>query len=303
MRALDFIFAARPLLVMPVWSVFLVALRYHHHLAGKNFQTGDFLNLAGLSLVFAGALYLNQVFDYESDLINEKLGFLQKNVISLKAMMSAYLVVTLTALVIGIFISVVTLAVYLQIFVAGYIYSAPPWRLKDRVVSSLLINGYAYGFLVALSIMPHINLHNAGLLGWDSPFYFFITIMSITCITTIPDIKGDRATGKRTVAVRLGSRGALGLAFLLMALSVYPAHRSGFLELVYLSVVSALLILVTLFVNSEKMILFTAKFPLLLVTLLAGYFYPLYFLFIVALLIFTRIYYKKRFNLTYPEMA
>jgi hypothetical protein len=36
---------------------------------------------------------------------------------------------------------------------------------------------------------------------------------------------------------------------------------------------------------------------------LAGYFFPVYFLFIVALLIATRIYYRKRFDVIYPRLA
>jgi len=35
MKQLDYIFAARPMLLLPVWSIFLVALHYHHELAQK----------------------------------------------------------------------------------------------------------------------------------------------------------------------------------------------------------------------------------------------------------------------------
>jgi hypothetical protein len=44
-----------------------------------------------------------------------------------------------------------------------------------------------------------------------------------------------------------------------------------------------------------------AKLPLLLLTLLAGFFYPGYFLFVVALLFGTRIYYRRRFHIAYPR--
>jgi len=303
MKLLDYIFASRPFLILPVWSIFLVSLHYHHRLAGKSFHVTDLLNLTCLSLLFAGALYINQVFDYRTDLINKKVGFLQKNIISPKAMMFSYLLVTLIPLAVGGFLSLVTLGIYLQIFVAGYIYSAPPLRLKDRPFSGLLANGYTYGFLVTLAVMPTLNFHNAGLLGWDNPFYFFFTIISITCITTIPDIEGDRATGKKTIAIVVGRIGALTLALVFMLAAVYIAFTSAYDWLAYLAAVGAFLILPAIFVKSEKLVLLATKLPLLLLTLLAGFFYPLYLLFIVALLVLSRIYYKKRFNLIYPELA
>ncbi|MBN1211410.1 MAG: UbiA family prenyltransferase [candidate division Zixibacteria bacterium] len=303
MRFLDYIFAARPLLIMPVWSVFLVSLHYHHQLTGNSFQIVDLVNLVCLSLLFSGALFINQVYDYRTDLINKKVGFLQKNIITPKAMMLSYLTVSLVPIAAGGFLSTVILGLYLQIFLIGYIYSAPPLRLKDRTVTSLLANGYTYGFLVALTVFPGINFHNAGLLGWDNPFYFFFTIISITCVTTLPDIEGDRATGKKTVAVVIGRSGTLLLALIFMLAAVYTAFNSAYDWLAYLATVGAVLIFAALIVKSEKLILLTAKLPLLLVTLLAAFFYPLYLLFIVALLLLTRIYYKKRFNLIYPELA
>jgi 4-hydroxybenzoate polyprenyltransferase len=303
MRFLDYIFAARPLLIMPVWSVFLVSLHYHQQLAGDSFQIIDFINLVCLSLLFAGALLINQVFDYKTDLINKKVGFLQNNIVSMKTMMLLFLAVSLIPLIAGVFISFVTLCIYLQIFLAGYVYSAPPLRLKDRSFLSLFVNGYAYGFLVVLAVMPHLDMHNSGLLGWDNPFYFFFTIVSITCVTTIPDIAGDRATGKKTMAVVIGRAGTLLLALVCMLAALYLAFASRYNVLGYLAAVGTLLILANLFVKSEKLVLFAAKMPLLLLTLLAGYFYPYYLLFIVALLVLARIYYKKRFNLVYPELA
>ena len=46
-----------------------------------------------------------------------------------------------------------------------------------------------------------------------------------------------------------------------------------------------------------------AKMPLLALTLLAGYYYPVYLGFVVALLVGTRTYYHRRFGVIYPELA
>jgi len=37
-------------------------------------------------------------------------------------------------------------------------------------------------------------------------------------------------------------------------------------------------------------------------SLLAGYFYPIYLIFIVVLIVLTRLYYKKRFGMVYPKV-
>ncbi|MFZ5980889.1 MAG: UbiA family prenyltransferase [Candidatus Zixiibacteriota bacterium] len=303
MKIIDFIFSSRPLLIMPAWTVYLVCLHYHHQLSGDKFDGLDLAVLFCLSGVFAGAIYLNQVYDYESDLLNEKVGFLQKKIITPKEMMLAAVVLTITAAAVGGLIAWNTLMIVILVFVMGYIYSVPPLRLKDNPFFNLFINGFTYGFLVPLATMPDLSLHNAGLLGWDNPFYFLCTLVSVTALTTVPDMKGDERTGTRTIAVVLRRTGTLLVALVFMLAALLLAYRSGFELLAGLAAVATLLILAALFINTEKMILLAVKLPLLLVTLLAGYFYPLYLLFIVALILSLRIYYRKRFGIIYPKMT
>ena len=185
----------------------------------------------------------------------------------------------------------------------GYAYSAPPFRLKDRPFSSLVVNAYTFGFLVPLTVMPEFTLHNAGLLGWDNPIYFFLTVAAMYVLTTLPDREGDHTTGKRTVAVLIHPRLVMLLAFLLILLGAYVADRSQQNLLTLVALVSTLPVLAALCVRRQKLYLFAVKLPILLLTLVAGYFYPGYLLFVVVLIVFSRIYYKRRFNLVYPKLA
>jgi len=303
MKVLDYFFAARPLLLLPVWSVYLVCLHYHHELSGGRFDRYDLALLACLSCLFAGAFYINQVFDYESDRINRKCGFLQEGIISRRAMMAAFLIVSLVPLSVAPFFSALTTALFLQVLVLAYLYSAPPTRLKDRPIGGLFVNAYAHGFIVSLAVMPEMTINSSGLLGWDNPIYFTLTVGATYILTTIPDREGDRATGKRTLSVVLGRVGALSVALLLMAGSTFVAYRSGFAPLVYLSAFASFAIAATMLLRSVSSILLAAKLPLLVLTLLAGYWYPAYFVFIVALLVGTRIYYQSRFGILYPKLA
>lgn len=300
---MDFIFAGRPLLHLPVWSIYLVALHYHHELSGKIFSIDELLVLFGISLLAASAYFINQVYDYQSDLENRKLGFLQLRLISSKKMMAAFLISAITAIFIASFISGFIFVIFLQLFILGFIYSVPPMKLKDRPISGLIANAYGFGFLIPLSIMPDITVHNAGLLGWDNPFYFFCTVASIYLLTTIPDIEGDKKTDKKTLAVIMPVWSVKIMGLLLMLLSGWIAFKSRFPILFIVSLISSVFILLSIFIRNKKIEFIAIKFPILLLTLLAGYFYPAYLLFVVALIILTRVYYKKRFNVIYPKLT
>ncbi|UCC44513.1 MAG: UbiA family prenyltransferase [Candidatus Zixiibacteriota bacterium] len=302
-RALDFFFAARPMLLMPVWTVYLVSLHYHHEVTGGMFDLYDLLLMICLSLLCAGAFYINQVFDEESDRINGKVGFLQRGLISDRTMMTAFIIASVVVLAVSPILGPLPIMIFLQIVILSVIYSAPPVRLKDRPIGGLFANAYAHGFLVSLAVMSEITVHSADLLGWDNPVYFALTVGATYLLTTIPDMEGDRATGKRTFSVWLGRSTCLISSFCLMLLAAFVAFRSGFAPLFYLCVMATCLITASMLVRSDKAVLLAAKLPFLILTLLAGYWYPVYFLFVVALLIGTRLYYLRRFGIVYPRLA
>lgn len=303
MKILDYIFAARPFLHLPVWSIFLVATYYHHQLSGKSFGLIEFIILFSLTLSAAAAYFINQIYDFESDKLNDKLGFLQKKILTDRNMITANIITSLLSVILIALISNLIFFILLQLLVLGYIYSAPPLRLKDRPFWGLLSNSYGFGFLIPLSVMPELNTHNSALLGWDNPFYFLATVASIYLLTTIPDIDGDRKTGKKTLSVIIPVPIVKILSLMIMLYSAYIAYRSNFDVLAIISVLSSIPIVLSLFIKNQAVVLFSVKFPILLLTLLAGYFYPYYFGFIVALIIITRVYYKKRFNMVYPKIT
>ncbi|MBD3258752.1 hypothetical protein GF377_09990 [candidate division GN15 bacterium] len=303
MRLLDFIFAARPLLHLPIWSVYLVALHYHHRLSGESFAWHDLVIMACLSLIFTAASYLNQVYDYESDRLNDKLGFLQKGVISHGQMLGGFVIAGVIPFAVAPIFSIATWFIFGQLLVAAYVYSSPPFRLKDRPFLGLFANAWPHGFLVSMSIMPDLSQHNAGLLGWDNPFYFFCAVAGIYVLTTIPDRDGDAATGKRTIAVIFGRTWSILTALLFMAGAIWIAWNSQHAALVYLAMIATFLCLGALVLRSDAVVRLAAKAPILLLTVLAAYWYPGYAVFVVVLLIATRIYYLRRFGIVYPQIA
>lgn len=297
MKIIDFIFAARPMLLLPVWSVYLISFK----MTGNAFARESFMSLIGLTLIFAGAYYINQIFDYESDLINNKLGFLQKKMISQTEMTAAYIVVTLLGLTACFYASLYVGIIGAIIFVIGLLYSVPPFRLKDRSVLGLFSNSIAYGMLVPLAALGSFDLIADANLAIVRYMYLMITAGYL--LTIIPDKDGDEKTGKKTLAVSIGKRPIIALCFLLIAATYYSVYILSDIYLLAISSISLMLSIIALIKPSPPIILISCKIPILLFSLLAGYFFPAYLFFLIVLIVLTRLYYKKRFGIVYPQIG
>jgi 4-hydroxybenzoate polyprenyltransferase len=298
-KIFDLIFAARPMLLLPVWSIFIVTR--HVVMSDQPYGINELLILIGETLIFAGAYFLNQITDYESDLINKKLGFLQRGYINKKEMICGYVIVSIAGLTIGVIISLYIGLIFSAILILGLIYSAPPLRLKDRPIGGFLANIIAYGVLVPLTVVtetarPFLSDH------WYLTVFFFLTVGAIYLLTIIPDREGDLKTGKMTMAKLLSDRVLIliGMCFLVVA-----GGWACMLKLSLLCIiggVSFLLYLMALIVHKNDMILLACKTPILLLSLLAGYYFPLYIVFLIVLIMATRLYYQWRFNMVYPRL-
>ncbi len=298
MKIVDFIFAARPMLLLPVWSLYLIADKYYF--GADLFGISDFVALVSLTLLVAGSYYINQIYDYQSDLINKKLGFLQSGKISKNEMIVVYVLISVVSIITGFKISLFLGGLFCVVFILGYFYSAPPLRLKDRPISGLLSNSFAYGILVPLSIPGFAA--KPDYLIMIMPTYFFMTVSAGYLLTIIPDRDGDAKSGKQTLAVLLSDRSIIIVATILLVISLLLALQMNHLFLILISSVSILLYITILISPKINLILLACRLPILLMSLLAGYYYPGYLIFLVALLFLTRLYYKKRFGIDYPRI-
>lgn len=298
MKVIDFIFAARPLSLLPVWSFYLIARDFYFE--NSNLDRYDYIILVCLTFLVSGAYYINQIYDYQSDLINKKLGFLQSGKISKSEMVIVYIIISVFAIITGFKMSLFLGGIFCLVFIMGYVYSAPPLRLKDRPISGPLSNGVAYGILVPLSIPGFAE--KTDYLIMIMPTYFFIIVTANYLLTIIPDRDGDAKTGKKTLAVILSDRIILILGIFLLLLSLLLVWQMNHLFLIIISSVSILLYINALFFLKINLILLACKFPILLISLLAGYYYPGYLVFLLALIFLTRLYYTKRFGLDYPRI-
>jgi len=219
LKLIDFIFAARPMLLLPVWSLYLIANNFYF--GPDSFDLYGFIALVSLTLLVAGAYYINQIYDYQSDLINKKIGFLQSGKISKNEMIIVYITISAVSIITGFKISLFLGVVFCSVFVLGYIYSAPPLRLKDRPLLGLLSNSFAYGILVPLSI-PGIAT-KADYLTMIMPTYFFMIVSAGYLLTIIPDREGDTAGLGNESSVF--NNHIIGIGSALYRLPDYPQER------------------------------------------------------------------------------
>jgi 4-hydroxybenzoate polyprenyltransferase len=297
-KIIDFIFAGRPTLLLPTWSIYLITYKLMPY--DIKFTYDGFSILIGITLITIGAYFINQIYDYESDKLNNKLGFLQRGIIKRGEMMAAYIVTSLLPLAPG-FKADFKIGILMTIMILlGYIYSAPPLRLKDRPIIGLLANATAYGVLVPLAVPRFMNVIDI------SRVYillcFFSMVAAAFLLTIIPDREGDRVSGKLTLATRFSNRQIIVHALIFLAVSLYASFIINNIFLIIICTISIVLFLIAFISNEKKSILFACKFPILLLSLLAGYYFPTYLVFLLVLLILTRIYYKKRFGIVYPRL-
>jgi len=287
------------MLLLPVWSIYLITFQSLGHEFRPDLRL--WVVFMGVSLMYAGAYLINQIHDYESDLINGKLGFLQRGMIKKSEMMAIYLSLSVIALIIGFWAGFKIGLIFTAVFLLGYFYSAPPLRLKDRPVGGLIANALGYGFLLPLSV-PYYMENMAGQAIYI-PIYFVLAIAAGYLLTVIPDKEGDQKTGKITPVLFLPVRTLILLAMMLVVLSAYFSDRGGFHYLTLISIISVFLLLGVILSVSEATVLLACKLPIFLISLLAGFYYPVFLVFLLVVLITTRIYYRRRFGIIYPRLS
>ena len=216
---------------------------------------------------------------------------------------TAFAVCSVAAIGVAPFLSLWLVIVFAQLLLLGVSYSAPPLRLKDRPVAGLLANAYAFGALIPLAAAGEVSFDRAHEQTWLLAAYFALAVAGVHVLTTLPDRRGDSATGKKTVASAMGGRPARLLALLLITGSALVAYRLGLGHLMYISIFSAILVAMSVMLPSPALDLFATKAPILLLTILAGVFFTAYLVFVVVLLVGCRLYFRRRFGIVYPQLA
>lgn len=294
---LDYFFVLRPVLMMPVWTIFLLGAGFRaSHLPDR--ITLDLVLTYLLMFWLFGAVYLlNQYFDTESDRLNIKLHFLPLGLVSKPAAMFLCILLNVTALAVAPIVSLPAVVLTVLIVLLGIAYSAPPWRLKDRPYAALIANATAHGSTVFL--FGWFAAGGSILEGAITSLPYFLAVGAIYLLTTVPDTEGDLVVGKRTLAVVMGrpraARWAFGWYLAAVLLAIYT------LDLLFLL---AALPVALFFYRAARgdadVAKQTVRWAVGLLSAVACIYYPWYALVLVGGFFATRSYYKRRFDLVYP---
>lgn len=213
---------ARPVFLLGTLPLYLSGVALAHH------EGHDLRVLAaacGLGLVWAVQVmthYNNEYWDVETDAAIDGSrrvaggsnvlveGVVPRATAYAAAVAALALAVALSVgTVVALDVGLGVLALTAVAVAAGWFYSAPPLALASRGVGAVTV-GTATGVLVpATAYYLQASTLSAGL--WTLCAPLFVLAFATSLATALPDIDADRLAGKRTLAVRLGRRRAVGL--------------------------------------------------------------------------------------------
>ena len=298
LKFLDYIFVLRPVLMVPVWTILLLG---HHQGSRYGSSNRSLFWLFIFSTLFIGGVYLlNQIYDLETDRKNKKLFFLSEGHISTKTAWTYAAFLYLLSVLPSYLLSLTIGIIFTLGLILSFLYSAPPFCLKNGTYGGLLANAISHGSLVFLAgfcIRSNFSLRT---LLFSLPYALAVGAVYIN--TTLPDIEGDKTAGKITFGVKYGILKSALVSNLMIILSIILALVFLDLPFLFSAVLSLPFYLFALITKEVGKSVLATKSSILFLSFAAGYFYPWYFIILILGFLGTRLYYKKRFNLEYPSL-
>lgn len=298
----DYIFLMRPMLLMPVWTFFLVG-SYRGILDSGYWKpdTGFAVAFILYTFLMGGVYVLNQIIDIESDRVNKKLYLLPEGYIKVSHAWIEVGVLFALAWILAIPFSKEFKIILLLSMILGILYSIPPFKFKARPILDLLSNSVGYGVLAfSLGWVTEV-LFSKLIFLYSLPYFFAVGAVFIN--TTIPDIEGDKKAGEITTGILLGPQKAYWVAtgFILTSfvLSVYLTDWVCAIA----CIVSAPAFLLTSIKHELKYCLISIRIGILTLAILVGIKFIWFIPWLAILFCGMRIYYKHRFNIVYPRLG
>lgn len=191
---------------------------------------------------------VNDYFDLELDKVNEPTRPIPSGRLTEKEAIWNWSIVLLLAILISTWIGIhiggqrgfiFTSCLFIAL-IFGYIYSAPPLKLKKNIFFSAPAVGLCYGFVTYLSanaLFGEIRPEVIGLAGLN----FFMAV-ALIIMNDFKSQDGDAKSGMKSLTVMIGSRNTFLVAFLIIdlvfAVFVILAWTWGFHILMYLILAS-----------------------------------------------------------------
>lgn len=311
-------FVLRPLIMVPAWSfyalgVHLAPVRSRVELFSVIVQPGFWC----LTAVLACAYVLNQIFDETSDRMNGKGLFLTHGVFGIRTMIAIALACFFGASWLFQRVEDAQRIPLAAALVLSLVYSLPPLRVCSRPWLDLLANAIGYGGL-AFAIGA-AGVSDYALAAFLAALPWMLLVGATFLHTTILDVDGDVAAGKRTTTVAVGVLRSAWLATSLAALTAANLVWAYFRKDGPLVPAAVAVLAFGLFAAAHVMIARAEKLEPIarsaartrasaravqvitaVIALWAGVRDPMLLLLFVPLVVAARFYYRARFSIRYP---
>jgi len=301
----DYIFLLRPMILIPVWTFFLLGSYHAMNSSGIDLPPQDIIpGLVSFTLLLGGIYIVNQISDKETDLANKKLFLIPKEIISTRAAWIETAILTVASFAISVLYLNIQFTVILIISSAlGAAYSLRPFRFKGRVALDVLSNAIGNGVLNTLAGWVVVSTTTGEIIKL-APYPFAVAAVHLA--TTLADIEGDRENGIKTTGTALGEKKGIIFSMLLMATAVVISAAVNNRIAFFASIVSLPVFLVPSRGGSPELIrskaLIPVKWATIIFSIAAGMTFRGYLLWIALVALLTRLYYKKRFSIKYPSL-
>ncbi len=309
MKIFDFLFLARPILLVPVWG--FSALGYVHAktirgesalpLVSEGALT-DFIPMLYFSLSVASVYVFNQIADFTVDENNGGFPLLVRSGINKKHAWAAAFFYGTLSLFLSYLYSIPLSALAGLAIVVGYFYCFPPCYFTGRPFLDFLSNAFGYG-IVAFGAGWHIAGEVLFSMSFANSAFPYVLLMCAGSISsTIPDMPGDQMEGKITTAVLLGGLKAHVLAGLIICAAVLVSIMlKNWIALT--GAFAALPFYIAYLISKKKRTQeMSYKIGGGLLMMIAAYAYPVLLIPSLAVLISTWLYFRIRHGVLYPSL-
>ncbi len=311
LRLLDYFFVLRPTLFFPVWTISLAGFWASERARAQTgwridvpwHPGGDgevFFFVSLLTLLMGAAFLINQLTDVESDRLNNKLYLIASGAIPIRhAQAESILLILLSLTLTALFHPLLALWAVTIFMLTGWAYSCTPLLLKNRPWGGLFANLggslgiFSFGWLID-------GAFDAAMFLQALPYV--LGVAAVYFLTTIPDLPGDRATGKVTLAVHWGPGRVLRAAVIVDGMAAAAA-----LWLRDPVALTATLLAWPFFYQAWRQqnvaaVLRTNKYATLILSFLVCWRFPFYLGILLFIYFISRWYYAKRFKVRYPSL-
>ena len=299
---LDYFFILRPILFYPIWTFFLAGYWGGGYFVNNTVQfkhpMGAFWIVSALTLIMGGVFILNQIQDVETDRVNGKLFIVAQGIISRRCAIWEVAALIIIGLSMGFWVDLqVGIGFLILLILSGWLYNFPPVKWKNHPIMGIVVNGMG-GVLIYW--LGWITGGGGATIQWRVVVYAMAG-MAVFLSTTLPDIEGDKKTGKITFGVKYGIATTAVFAFFLEAGAVVLSFICEDWLLFVPAVLVFPLFVIGVFKRTISNMIRATKFSVLALAAALCVVFPWFLLPIFIVFFLSKWYYRKRFNLNYPN--